>query len=188
MTRINPIVALRYWLLTVLLAVSGCSIPTERSSTIEQEQRESVVGQATTDVVDRTLTEPTPTRVTVPTEEGPITVEVQPTEHRDREVSTAASEDSDSAASGASASSVSIPWGIQLILVAIGCFMLMGVVSVLLRNRAAKAAYDVGTEYVTRMVNRVKSKAMAEGTTEVGVKMNALASEMGDDLADWQKD
>ena len=160
-----------------VFALIGCQIVPKESSASETK---SVAAQTTADVAERTFTEPAPMTLKVPTEEGPVEFSIPPVENRQRAAATRADETIDTTWAWAE----SIPLGVKLALLAFGLGALW---YILKQSRAFRALSTTADEYVTRMVNRAKSRAMAETDPAVSSKFNALAAELGDDLAEWNK-
>lgn len=140
----------------------ACSVPKEQGSTIQQEQRETVTGRGTTDVVEKVLSQPTPSEVYLP--DGTI-IRIPETRTIDRTAKVEAAESSDSAASGSASWYSSIPLGVKLILLAIGLGMLGTIGWLAMRHsRALNGAWKWTDEYMAGKLHAWRTKAAAPDT------------------------
>lgn len=179
------------WTLFAVFALSGCNlVPTEQSSTIEQKQRESIATSTTADVVRSTHMVPPEVTISTTAKDGTVMKVTQPAmidEHVS--ASTSANESSDSSASGARSWSSSVPWGVQLILAAIGLSMVLGVGWVLLRSsRALKAAWSTADEFAARGIDKVRAMAQAETDPARSTLLNSIVAGLEKDRADLNRD
>lgn len=171
--------------LVAAACVGGC-VPTEKRSTIEQTQRESVAGKANAEVLRETQVQPPP--VTVTTKDG-TRVEMPAAVTETVRAKTEASEVSDSAATGRAEDSETIPLFVKLIGGAVGLSMLLGVGWLLLRSsRALRAAYAVADDYLARGINRVRTMAQVETDPARANLLNSIVSGLEAERAEYNKD
>ena len=180
----------------IVVALCGCAgFPQNQraESTIEQTQREQVTGTATTDLVNRSITTPTPTKIEVPGAEGqpPTTIEIPPTMHTNIEGHATASESSDSAASGSASSmwSLSVPFwlalGAGLLMFAVACWLLFLLIR---KSLAVRTAFRVGDEFMSSGINTIKTMAMHETDQKTAGMLAAVVSALEGKRADFNTD
>lgn len=158
----------------VLLAcLAGC-VPMERTSTIDQKQRENVGQKAGSEFIQSA--KPEPLSVTIPTKDGQIHI-TQPTASFTK-AHASVSESSDSMATGSSEWSESIPLFAKLIGLAIGLGLLAGVVFWIIRtvrqNPAVDAAWTGASDILTRKIEALK--AARDAATDANAKAAFQAS------------
>lgn len=156
------------WLaaLMIALAVGGCSIfPTETSSRLKQEQRESIAGRTTADVVTQSKTKPP----VVIIEDGKVRVEV-PVEHEERtHARTQASESADAAESLFERNASGLSLAVKLVIGAVGLGLLAAVVFWIIRKirqgaagAAAAAAFKVADSGMANVINALQARVLTE--------------------------
>lgn len=178
------------WALGVIalasIVMQGGCVPMERSSTLEQKQRENVGQKATSEFVKSTETPPI--EVTTENKDGTKTTVKTPGTSRTTGKASVG-EDSDSASSGAWAWSESVPLFVKLIGLAVGLGMLGGIIWFAVnRSAALKSAWAIGDEFLSKQVNRIKGEAMASTDPAHSAKMSAIAAEMEHDRTTFNKD
>lgn len=148
------------------IVLTGCmAFPQEQRQLVTQEQRESIAGATTADVVRHTRVEAPTSKIETTTKDGTTVKIEQPVAFsEDMAARTSASENSDSAASGVASWEQSIPLGAKLILLAIGVGLLLLIVWLIRRSSAAaNAAWKYGDEALKRRIDALRSR-MATAT------------------------
>lgn len=171
-------------------AWAGCSLPQDRGSTIEQQQRETVAGRSTSDIVERVLSHPTPAKLSFPGPEGAmITLEIPETRDVQRRVGMEDAENSDSAASGMASAWTSVPaliaYGVGLICIAVGLWMLYMLFK---KSSAIRAAWAVSEGYIEQCISPVRGMAQAETDPARSALLNSIISNMEATKAEFNKD
>jgi len=178
-------------LVLLLLVLAGCSLPQDRGSTIQQEQRESVAGNVTADLADRTFSQPTPTKIEIPTgKDGNVAkIEIPETRSENKSAVTSASETSDSAASGKASAYVSTPFllsaGIGLLLLAAACWLFY---MLFRKSMALRSAWKVGDEYLSHGIDSVRSMAQAETDPHKSALLNSIVGTLESKRAEFNAD
>lgn len=155
-------------ILTVLM-LGGCSlIPTERSSLIQQQQRESIAANTTANVVTAAKVNPPEVTITTTAKDGSKIEVKQPAQVTEQtDARTGAHEDSNSEASGTNKNSVSIPMFVKIIGSAIGLFMLL--IIFWLIKRSSSAVNAAWTWVDSAIANKIQTtRTLASTTTEPG--------------------
>jgi hypothetical protein len=179
--------------LMIFISLVSCSLPTEQKSTLEQRQRESVVGRASTDIVSATQVHPPDVTVTTKGKDGSTTtVSVPAAVNESKTVKTQASETSDSEASGGWMSEVRIPFGLQLIMIGIGLVVITGgawmAIQLAKKSKAVTAAWKTADDFASRGINRVKSMVSAETNPEKSNLLNSIVAALESERAELNKD
>lgn len=175
----------------LLIGWSGCSLPTNQGSTIEQEQRETVTGSATTDIANRTISTPTPTKIEVPGADGgaPTKIEIPPTVHSDVVASATANETSNSSARGSASAYQSVPFliaaGFGLLALAAAAWLLY---LLFRKSKALTAAWTIADEFMTSGINTVRTMAMSETDPKAAGVLSAVVSALEGKRADFNAD
>lgn len=182
MSIVNRIVAHRQFIAYVglgvlagvlaVLLLSGCGLQ-ERSSTLEQRQREQV-SQSSASQFAQSLTPP-PSKVTIPQGDGkpPIVIENQPAAE-----TTAKNENkeaSNSSASGNSEDSETFPLFIKIIGLAVGIAALVGAVWLLRRSSVAVNA--AWTQMDNMIGSRLKTISALKGEATDPARLASLTAE-----------
>jgi hypothetical protein len=175
-------------LLMAAAMLTAC-VPTEKRSTIEQTQRETVAGRANADVLRETQVQPPPVKVT--TRDG-TTIEMPAATTESVTARTEASENSDSAATGRAEDSVTIPLAVKLIaggfgliVIAVGVWMLMLLAK---RSKAITAAFGAGDDLAARGIHSVRSLAATMTNADDRARILALAGDMERDRTNWHRE
>lgn len=174
-------------ILTVSLFLAAClagCVPMERTSTIDQRQRENVGQRATSEFAS--AVQPNPLNVTIPTKDGPIIIN-QPLPSSLR-AKAAVSESSDSMAAGSSEWSEAVPLFAKIIGLALGLGLLALVIFAIIRyvrqNPAVDAAWaeaskigKTAIEKVTAAMHATEDPAKKAGLQTALNEMNAAHTE-----------
>lgn len=182
------------WLVFMLF---GCSlVPTERASTLNQAQRETVVGKDTTNITR--ATETTPANLTITTKEkGGTEVKIeQPVQQKaSAGVATNGSESSHSEAEGSSEWSIKIPLFAKIIGMVVGISMLIALVWFIWKavtktkvGQALSGLAKVADDYLSRSIDHVRSLAQTETDPAKASTLNGIVAHMEKQRAEFNKD
>lgn len=174
-----------FFLLPAVLLASGCALPMERKTTLDQQQRESVAGKTAADVTDRTISKPAHTTVEVPQDDGkaPVRVSIAPVEEANRTAVVTAGEVSLSSASGSWTDSVKLPLAVAILMTAVAFAMFVAVWILWSKLSKTGAATDAAVashetklmSLVNDALDRVHTVATAPGATADQVAAAAKA-------------
>lgn len=173
--------ALLIALVVFLMMFAGCGlVPTERSASIQQAQRESVAGQATSKVVSESVVRPPNVVVEQTAKDGTRLVITQPA-HADQRntVDVAANETSDSQAAAEARSAVSIPFFVKLIGTAVGAALLLAVLWFVRRSaKAVDAAWSGANDMLGGAIHSLRSRITTATDPSVILALKAEEAEL----------
>lgn len=172
----------------ILLVASfwGCGLQ-ERSSTLEQRQRESLDGSNQAAFVQST--KPDPLKIKIPQGEGKEPIEVQSGTPAETKAESKNTQSSDSSAEGKGNDSASFPFFVKALGVgaAVALFMLLGWVA-LRGSTALKAAWREINDMIASRIRTVQSlKGAATDPTQIAAltaeenRLNGLRAEAASD-------
>jgi cobalamin biosynthesis Mg chelatase CobN len=158
--------------LAFMAFAGGCGMQ-ERSSTLEQRQREAVKGSTAAEFTREV--NPTPFKVTIPQGDGkpPATVESPPPEKTTAKNEN--KEESESKASGTAEQSESFPFVIKLVIGVVGLAMLGGLIWL---ARRSSVAVNAAWNWVDDAIgSRIKTVNALRGAATDPVQIAALTAE-----------
>lgn len=150
---------------------AGCGLQ-ERSSTLEQKQRENVSQSATSDFVQ--AVKPSPVSITVP-QKGADPIVITTPAAAETKAAASVGEESASTASGSGNDSVSFPLFVKIIGLAIGLALLGGLLW--LARRSSAAVNAAWTQADDMIASRLKTVSALKGAATEPTKIAALAEE-----------
>lgn len=161
----------RVAVLAPLLALAGCGgFPQNRESTLDQKQRENVAQKATSEFAQ--AVQPTPLQIKL--QDGTTISQPAASQVTAR---AEAGENSDSAAFGASTSSVRLPLSIALLIGAVALILIIIAVWLILKySSAAKAAWTYGNDALERIIKGIRANQAAETDPKITAALEVAAT------------
>lgn len=165
--------------LMIVFAMSGCGLK-EQHSTLDQKQRESIAETTTAKVLRETATVQPEVNVKTTAKDGSSTeVTIPATATQKIEAETAATADSDSAASGNAAQSDSFPMFVKLIGVGVGLLILLLVWWLIRRSsKAVDAAWVAADGMVASKIHNLRTHQTASTDPNVIAALKTQEAEL----------
>lgn len=166
----------------VVLSIGGCTLPMNRTATLNEERRENVAQKATSEFAQ--AVQPTPLHIKL--QDGTTISQPAPSQVTAR---AEAGEHSDSAAAYAATRSVRLPLSIALLVGVIALAGLGGVVWFAVnRSRALGAAWRTGDEALGRLIHKVRTHQTTATNPDVISALKVAEAEAQHERAELNKD
>lgn len=162
-----------------MLILRGCTLPMETKSTLEQRQRESVAGIASSNA-ERTLhLEPADLEITFKDKGGATVTVKQPIQQWSRtHADNHAQENSDQSAWGSFLNQSNLPLVIEWAIGILCVLAILAIIWYIRKNPAVKHITDTAVQVLDDAIHRTRSQAITSTDPSETAKLSTMAADM----------